>query len=189
MGELHLHLEHITHHIIKHHITPQEVITRNHTIVHLMVATVPTKSVRPITRQFTKLSLNTRRSNIVKMFPRKFASILRKKFAINQMNMNKAILQGVVTIIITNTGLRFAILKAESIVSLTMRMFVTPRLLIYPTKNPKRFPTKFVIFQNIIPMEVDILDMENNFDQKCYVELSKFYLTKNMNKSVDTKCQ
>merc|ERR1719495_2580426 len=71
-------------HIIKHHITPLEAITMNHTIVHLMVATVPTKSVKPITRQFTKLSLNTRRSRTVKMFPRKFASILRKRFAIKK---------------------------------------------------------------------------------------------------------
>merc|ERR1712223_410303 len=164
MGELHLHLEHITHHIIKHHITPQEVITRNHTIVHLMVATVPTKSVRPITRQFTKLSLNTRRSNIVKMFPKKFASILRKRFAIKKRNIMTSTPKVVVTIIITNTSLRFATMKTKSIARSTMRIFATTRLLMYPTKNPIRFPNKFVITKNIIPMEAI---MENNFYQKC----------------------
>merc|ERR1711874_65434 len=113
---VHILLKHITHHIIKHPITPQEAITRTHTIVHLMVATVPTKSVKPITRQSTKLSLNTRRCNIVKMFPGKFASILRKRFAIKKNIIKMNILTVAATIIITNTGLRFAILKAESIV-------------------------------------------------------------------------
>jgi len=83
------------------------------------------------------------------------------------MNINKDILQGVVTIIIMNTGLRFATMKTNSIVRSTMRMFATTRLLMYPTKNPKRFLNKFVMSQNIIPM--DIQDMENDFDQKCLV--------------------
>merc|ERR1712080_678435 len=138
-------------------------IPRIHGIVHLMVATVPTKSVKPITRQFTKLSLNTRRLKSVKMFPSKFASIFRKRFAISHMNINKDMVQGVVTIIIINTGLRFATMRTKSI----MRMFATTRLLMYPTKNPKRFLNNFVMSQNIIPM--DIQDMENDFDQKCLV--------------------
>jgi hypothetical protein len=99
------------------------------------------------------------------MFPRKFASILRKRFAIKKRNIMTATLQGVVTIIITNTCLRFATMKTKSIVRSTMRMFATTRPLMYPTKNPIRFPNKFVMSQNIIPMEEAI--MENNFDQKC----------------------
>jgi len=130
-------------HIIKHHITPPEAILLHHTMnLTTKLVTVPTKHVRPITRQFTKLSLNTRRSRTVKMFPRKFASILRKRFAIKKNTTKAAILQEAVTTTITNTNLRFAILKAKKHCMTHHENVCHYETVDVPHKEPKQVPEK-----------------------------------------------
>merc|ERR1711973_757288 len=134
--------------------------TTNHTKKILEVTRrIPTnkqekKSVRPITRLFTKLSLNQRRSRNVRMFLNKFATTSRKRSAIKNLNikldMDKEPMDTIPTITISQ---RFATMKINKNVWRNTKMFVTMKPSTFPTKNPKRFLKQFVLTKNIILME------------------------------------
>merc|ERR1711973_972670 len=117
------------------------------------------KSVRPITRLVTKLTLNQRRSRNVRMFLNKFATTSRKRFAIKNLNikldMDQEPMDTIPTITISQ---RFAIMKINKNVWRNTKMFVTTKLKKFLTKNPKRSLKKSVLTKNIILME-------NNSDQ------------------------
>merc|ERR1711936_1416712 len=135
---------------------------RNHTKKKLEVTRrIPTnkqakKSVRPITRLFTKPSLKPRRSRNVRMFLNKFAITSRKRFAIKNLNIKQDMdKEPMDTIPIITISQRFVTMKTNKNVWRNTKMFVTMKLNKFPTKNPNRFLKQFVLTKNIILMEND----------------------------------
>merc|ERR1712243_130996 len=112
------------------------------------------KSVRPITRLFTKPSLKQRISRNVRMFLNKFAITSRKRFVIKNLNIKLDMDQEPMdTIPIITISQRFATMKINKNVWRNTKMFVITKLKKFLTKNPKRSLKQFVLTKNIILME------------------------------------
>merc|ERR1712243_312322 len=99
------------------------------------------KSVRPITRLFTKPSLKQRISRNVRMFLNKFAITSRKRFAIKNLNIKQDMDQEPMDTIPTITiNQRFATMKINKNVC----HYETEKV---PHKEPQKVPEKICTYQ------------------------------------------